>query len=99
MHVPQHAEYPEQAFAVLSVLNAKGIDGAFQGLAELPVLRDVGWFFVHIRAVVDEIAKLKHFGHADWKAQRQNTRVKFWKILRCEGESAKRVRVKPVRHS
>jgi hypothetical protein len=40
MHVTQHAEYPEQAFAVLTVLNTKGIDGAFQGLAELPVLRD-----------------------------------------------------------
>jgi len=98
MHVAQHAEYPEQAFAVLAVLNAEGLDGAFQGLAKLPVLRDVGGFFVHVRAVVNEVAQLKHFGHADRKAQRQNARVKIRKILRCNVEPAERVRVKLARH-
>ena len=62
---------------MLTVFNAEGLDGAFQGLAELAVLRNVGWFLVHVRAVVDEIAQLKHFGHADRKAQRQNTRVEI----------------------
>ena len=77
-----------EAFAVLAVLNAEGLDGAFQGLAELAVLRNVGWLLVHVRAVVDEVAQLKHFSHADRKTQRQDTRVKIWKIPRSEGEPA-----------
>ena len=74
MHVTQHAENPEQAFAVLTVLNAEGMDGAFQGLAKLAVLWDIGGFLVHVRAVVDEVAQLKHLGHADREAQCQNAR-------------------------